>query len=36
MAATGIDRSTGGWRQGIGQQQSAPLVPTLAPVVDFL
>ena len=34
MAATGVDRSTGGWHQGMGQQQSTPLAPPPASVVD--
>ena len=31
MAATGVDRSTGGWHQGMGQQQFTPPAPLVDP-----
>ena len=35
LAAADIDRTTGGWRQGKGQQLPAPLAPLLAPAADY-
>ena len=34
MVTTGIAHITCGWRQGMGQQQSTPLAPPPASVVD--